>query len=238
MSTSQGTRRPIKTRDHRFAQRITVWLSKRQISPNQISLASIGFAAFAALMLVFWRHAVGGADWLLPIMAIAGIQGRLLCNLFDGMVAMEGGKSTPSGELYNDMPDRLADTLLLVTAGYAAASWQPAGIWMGWLAAMLAVATAYVRVLGASMGAPMRFLGPMAKQHRMALLTTACLVSVLESFWWPKGVAMFVVTLVFVVGCTWTIARRTRAIHCYLVDQSHVISSDPERATEQGADHV
>ena len=49
---------------------------------------------------------------------------------------------------------------------------------------------------------------------------------------------MFVVTLVFVVGCTWTIARRTRAIHCYLVDQSHVISSDPERATEQGADHV
>lgn len=238
MSTSKGTRRPIKTRDHRFAQRITVWLSSRQISPNQISLASIGCAAFAALMLVLWRHAEGGADWLLPLMAIVGIQGRLLCNLFDGMVAMEGGKSTPSGELFNDMPDRLADTLLLVATGYVAASWQPAGLWMGWLAAMLAVATAYVRVLGASMGAPMRFLGPMAKQHRMALLSAACLVSVFESFWWPKGVAMFVVTLVFVIGCSWTIARRTRAIHRYLVDQPHAVNSDACNATQQGAGHV
>ena len=34
------------------------------------------------------------------------VQCRLLCNLFDGMVAVEGGKRSPNGDLYNDMPDR------------------------------------------------------------------------------------------------------------------------------------
>ena len=33
-----------------------------------------------------------------------GVLGRLLCNLLDGMVAVEGGKRSKSGELYNDVP--------------------------------------------------------------------------------------------------------------------------------------
>ncbi len=33
----------------------------------------------------------------------------LLANLFDGMVAVEGGLGTPSGILFNDFPDRIAD---------------------------------------------------------------------------------------------------------------------------------
>jgi len=41
------------------------------------------------------------------------------------------------------------------------------------LAAALAILTAYVRVLGVSVGTPQYYLGPMAKQHRMAALTAA-----------------------------------------------------------------
>lgn len=215
MTSPSANRRPVKSRDHRLAQRFAAWLNHCHITPNQISLASMGFAAFAALMLVTWRHAMSEAQWVLPLLAIVGIQGRLLCNLFDGMVALEGGRSTPGGELYNDMPDRAADALLLVAAGYAAGEFWSVGIWIGWLAALLAVATAYVRVLGASMGAPMRFSGPMAKQHRMAVLSGACLLSVLEPYLWAKGIVLAIAVAVIAVGSALTIARRTREIHAY-----------------------
>jgi len=41
-----------------------------------------------------------------------------VCNLLDGMVAIEGGLKTPAGELFNDVPDRISDPLILVGAGY------------------------------------------------------------------------------------------------------------------------
>ena len=98
--------------------------------------------------------------------------GRLLCNLFDGMVAGEGGKGTASGELFNDFPDHIADPMILIATGYTTTvfPWAPA---LGWAAGLGAVMPAYVRTLGASLGAPVDLRGPMAKQHRMAPLTFA-----------------------------------------------------------------
>ena len=37
-----------------------------------------------------------------------------------------------------------------------------------------------MRVLAGSLGATQRFSGPMAKPHRMAVLTAACLLSLIE----------------------------------------------------------
>lgn len=70
------------------------------------------FATLTAVCLLGISRAAGVALWSLPILAAVFIQCRLLCNLFDGMVAVEGGKSTPSGELFNDIPDRVADPLI------------------------------------------------------------------------------------------------------------------------------
>jgi phosphatidylglycerophosphate synthase len=95
------------------------------------------------------------------------------------MVAVEGGHRTPLGEVFNDMPDRLADLAILLGTGYALAAF-PWGIQLGWLAGTLALLTAYVRLLGSSMGVRQYFVGPMAKPHRMAVLTVACVLSTLE----------------------------------------------------------
>ena len=73
------------------------------------------------------------------------MQSRLLCNLFDGMVAIEGGKKSANGDLYNDMPDRFADALFIIPVGYVAGGF---GIELGWLAALLAVMTALFRWIG------------------------------------------------------------------------------------------
>ena len=95
---------------------------------------------------------------------------------FDGMVAIEGGFQTKSGEIFNDFPDRVSDPIILICAGYAIQT-VPGGVELGWLAGILAVMTAYTRTLAGASGAPQRFLGPMAKQHRMALLSAALVLA-------------------------------------------------------------
>jgi len=145
MNEPEG-RRPLKVRQVGLAVAAAKWLANKNLTPNQISVASVVFALMAGLCLISMRNVSGITVWLAPIGAALFIQCRLLCNLFDGMVAVEGGKSTPAGELFNDLPDRIADPLILVCAGYSAVgfSLMPA---MGWLAGILAVMTAYVRLL-------------------------------------------------------------------------------------------
>jgi phosphatidylglycerophosphate synthase len=103
------------------------------------------------------------------------IQLRLICNLMDGMVAIEGGKKSPLGDLFNEVPDRIADLLILVPLGFNVST-QPLGLHLGWVVGTLAVTTAYVRLLGASLTGRHEFCGPMAKPHRMALATITCLL--------------------------------------------------------------
>lgn len=208
-------RRPLKTRDTRQAQQTARWLSRRNITPNQISVMSVLCAALAGACLLMLPQ-YGG--WILPMLAAVFIQLRLLCNLLDGMVAIEGGKSTPSGELYNDIPDRIADALIFVAAGYSISvvDWA---VSLGWFCGLMAVFTAYVRVLTTSIGAPTDFRGPMAKQHRMALMTGACILAAIEPLVWSQGYALLSGLIIIGVGCCLTVWNRTKAAYRYLERQ-------------------
>ena len=196
---AEQTRGPIDARGATFARRLAGWLLSTPITPNQISLASIGFAALGAAALL------AGPAWLW--LAVLGVQLRLLCNLLDGMVAVEGGRSSPVGALYNEVPDRVADSLLLVALGYAV------GIpWLGWAGALAAAMTAYIRTLGGALGLAQDFRGPMAKQHRMAVLTLACGVGLLEwALGWPPR-ALLVAAWVILAGSMLTCGTRLAAI--------------------------
>ncbi|MGR9088676.1 MAG: CDP-alcohol phosphatidyltransferase family protein [Gammaproteobacteria bacterium] len=215
----KNSRRPLKSREIAFFADLAKELCRRGASPNQISVASLLFSVCAGVSLLLTPGAQGASSWLLPVLAAAFIQLRLLCNLLDGMVAVEGGKGTPSGELYNDIPDRLADAVILISAGYAipVVSW---GGTLGWCAALFAVMTAYVRTLAASIGAPVDFRGPMAKQHRMAVMTAACLATAAEGFFWTQGYVLAFALAVIVAGTLLTLVRRIRAAYLYL--ESHV----------------
>jgi phosphatidylglycerophosphate synthase len=210
--TRLNNRRPLKVRDTRLARKFASFLSARNITPNQISIFSIIFAIFAAIFLIL----MPSQNWFLPLIAAIFIQLRLLCNLFDGMVAVEGGKKSLSGELFNDIPDRIADPLILIAAGYAVnfVSWCDI---LGWCAALLAVMTAYVRTLATSIGAPASFAGPMAKQHRMAVMTVACLLTAIEH----SGFFIFMVLLIIIFGSVITIYRRTIAAYNFLEKKDH-----------------
>lgn len=206
-------RRPLKVRDTRFATGFARWLSRRAVTPNQISILSVGFALLAALCFVASARVAQEFRPYFLLAAAAGIQLRLLCNLFDGMVAVEGGKKTASGELFNDIPDRIADPLILVASGYAVGTLYH-GIELAWAAGVLAVMTAYVRVLGASLGLNPDFSGPMAKQHRMAVLTLACVISLVEPWFGWRGEILAATLMLIVIGSVLTVILRVR--HAYL----------------------
>lgn len=214
---SESDRRPIAARGAGWTRGLLRLLLATPITPNQISVLSVVFAGFGAWALL----AAPARPWLYLVAAL-GIQLRLVCNLMDGLVAVEGGRSSKLGSLYNEFPDRIADSMLIVALGYAIG--QP---WLGWAGALAAALTAYVRATGGALGLPQDFRGPMAKQHRMAILTAACLLAFVEAVLLPASLASYhlarghllplaawVILVGSVITCgtrTWAIARQLEA---------------------------
>ena len=103
------------------------------------------------------------------------------------MVAIEGGFRTKSGEIFNEFPDRFADTFIFAGAGYAAMNWEW-GVPAGWICASSRGSDRLRAILVVAAGSAQYFCGPMAKQHRMAAMTIACIASAFLSWFgtqWP-----------------------------------------------------
>lgn len=203
-------RRPIASRQTPWAQKTAQMLVRFGATPNQISMASVLFAAIGFWLLFTIPH-----TWGLVAVAVC-VQLRLLCNLFDGMVAVEGGKQTATGALYNEFPDRIADTFLIVGLGYAAFS--PT---LGWIAALLAALTAYIRQTGAGLGFTHDFQGPMAKQQRMFVLTIACVLGAVEGWLWGTRHTLMIGLGVIAVGSALTCVTRTSKLSSLLKEKDH-----------------
>ena len=204
-------RRPLKSRSASWPRQIAFALVGKGFTPNQISVASLIFASLGAFCLALTPHPSRTIAALLFLATAICIQLRLLCNLLDGLMAIEGGRKTKAGEIFNEFPDRIADVLLFVCAGYSI-YFLPRGIALGWMCAVMAVLTAYIRVFGGSVGLAQDFCGPMAKQQRMAVLTGACILSAGEQFMaWPPRI-MFVALCIVFAGALITATRRTQRI--------------------------
>ena len=71
----------------------------------------------------------------LLLLAAAGIQLRLLCNLLDGMLAVEEGFKSKTGDIYNDLPDRARRHLHPGRRGLRGARICRTASTLGWAAA-------------------------------------------------------------------------------------------------------
>ncbi len=163
-------RRPIAARDLKVMQGSAAWMARQGFSANGISVAGMIFGLLGGVALYATSSCPASAR-LLWLAGAACIQLRLLANLFDGMVAIARGTASKVGELFNEVPDRVSDSAILIGLGYA-----PYGhVLLGYGAALAAMMTAYVRAVGKGAGAPNEFCGPMAKQQRMFLVTMTCL---------------------------------------------------------------
>jgi phosphatidylglycerophosphate synthase len=175
-------RRPISQRERGYAKYLTRVLAKSGVTPNFISFSSMIFAALAGLCFFAISQATSAGDRVMLCLGAAFFcQMRLLANMLDGMVAVEAGKGGPDGPVWNEAPDRFSDIFVLVGAGYGAAALGVADVGLGWAAAVAAVMTAYVREVAKGAGAPNDFSGPMAKPHRMFVMTMAALLSIFDA---------------------------------------------------------
>lgn len=190
-------RRPINERSTAWARALARLAAGTGLTPNQISVLSV-VISLAAMLNFYYHHYLAAA---------LCIVGRLLCNMIDGMVAVEHNQKSPSGEIFNELPDRLSDTVTILGAGYACGMVE-LSLWTS----LVAVLTAYIRTLCTHAGAPADFGGPMAKQQRMKLLIAAGVLLHWRPDWtFPLLSGVLVVIL---AGSAWTCWRRAvRAIH-------------------------
>ena len=213
MSEGLGNRRPIKSRDTGWARSGAAWLARRGVSPDMVSAGAVVFGFIGGVAFADAGVLHGGARAAMLVLAAASVQLRLICNLLDGMVAVEHGRGGPYGPIWNELPDRIADAFFLVGAGYGAAlagaAWAEP---LGWLAAVLAVLTAYIRELGRGLGQPADFSGPGAKPQRMAILTAAALIATLEPLWGWSGQTLGAAVALVAALAGLTAARRTRTL--------------------------
>jgi phosphatidylglycerophosphate synthase len=206
IETETANRRPLKSRGTRWAAASARTALATGISADAMSVIGVVISLVGAVVLMSGF----AAPWHFLIGAVA-VQLRLLCNMLDGMVALEGGRKSAYGPIYNELPDRIEDSLLLIAAGYAA---DPQfGLLLGLLAALLAAICAYVRLLGGTLGQPQDFSGPMAKPHRMFALTCGLLAALLDALLRGNshdGSRWLLLALGAVIaGTLFTITRRT-----------------------------
>lgn len=164
-------RRPLKSRSVRIFQWMAGVLAARRVSPNLVSISSLVFAGGAAVCLWATGRCDGWAVRACWLTAAALVQLRLLANMLDGMVAVASGRTSRLGDLYNEVPDRISDVIILIGLGWAAGG-SPV---LGFIAALVALFVAYVRLVGAAVGAGHDFCGPLAKPQRMFFVTVVAL---------------------------------------------------------------
>ncbi|MEL7497002.1 MAG: CDP-alcohol phosphatidyltransferase family protein [Planctomycetota bacterium] len=209
-------RRPINSRDTRWASLIADWLASTSLSANGISIIGMLAACFAGISFYGTSLTDG---WLQRSLWLTGgvlCQVRLLCNLFDGMVAIRRNAASAVGELYNEVPDRVSDVAVLVGLGFAAGGEPVAGLF----ASTTAVFVAYVRAMAVSIGAPNDFSGPLAKPQRMALVTLVAVWMTCSPATWQADFDWARWTLwLIAIGCLITALRRLRHAAIFLKKQ-------------------
>jgi phosphatidylglycerophosphate synthase len=202
-------RRPIADVLRRTADMAVRACVKSGIHPDLISYSSIVVSGSAAVC--FWQ---AGAFPGLLIPAVGLCYVRLWLNMLDGMVAIAANKASRTGEIANELPDRVSDVLIFAGIAHSGLCSPICGYW----AAIGALLVAYVGTLGQAVGAQREFSGLMTKPFRMVALhlgawtTLACL-------WLAEGRIRYAgltvldwTNLAIIAGCVQTAALRLQRI--------------------------
>ena len=140
---------------------------------------------------------------------------RLFCSLFDGLVATARNIAPAKGEIYNEIPDRISDTVVLIGLGYSVGG----DIALGYVAALTTIFVAYVGAMATSISTPNDFCGPMAKPQRMAVVTVLALyLAFSPEAWRLPWSEVQMVLLVVIIGGLLTAVRRLRRAGIRLAD--------------------
>lgn len=156
------------------------------VHPDAVTWASLPFAAVAGLCL--YRADLGWTLLLTPVFVAL----RSVCNLLDGMIAIERTMTSPRGEALQDMVDRLSDSCTVLGAAFS-----PAGdLHLGIVAVTLMLISSYTGILKKATGGSREYGGILGKVDRFFLVGAA---SLLRYFWRGDLAGMNAFDLMFAV---------------------------------------
>lgn len=165
--TFQGLYR-LKPASQRLVAPIARWLVQHRVPADLVTLAGIPIGALGGSALAL---AASAPLVLLVVPVVAAI--RLGLNLLDGMVARETDTSHAMGEMWNELGDRIADTLFI--GGLA---FHPGvGPWPALMAVVAALLASYAGVTARAAGGRRQYGGIMSKPGRMGTLALAAVLS-------------------------------------------------------------
>jgi len=169
-----------------------------------VSFTNLLVVAAAGAAVCYW---FAGTVPALLLVGVVLCYARLWLNMLDGMVALASGKASRTGEIVNELPDRISDVLIFVGVAHSGLCHPLGGYWV----AIFALLTAYVGMLGQAVGVQREFSGVMAKPWRMVTLHAGAWIT-LGLLWWGDGrirygglTVLDWTHLVIIAGCVQTI---------------------------------
>lgn len=188
----------LKPASQRLVRPLEDALVARGVHPDTLTALSVPVALAGGLAFAF-SDELPALLLAVPFLAAA----RLVLNLLDGMVARRTGTAHPLGEIWNELADRLGDTLFLGGLAFTPAV-DPRLAAGAVIAALLA---SYVGITAKAAGGRRQYLGVMSKPGRMIVVAAgAPLAFVTTDGRWLAAVAAVVL-----VGALITLAQRLRA---------------------------
>jgi len=180
----------------KLKQRAQLWfaseakmLHKLGLSPNQVSILGIAFAALSAITYWQWeRHP------LLLILAPLLMLASGLLDALDGALARLYGEATTFGGFFDSLLDRYADAIILcgiILGGLTEVSWGLAAL----VGSML---VSYARARAEAAGVKMESVGLAERAERMVLLALASFLS----FFWLDALCWGVLVLAVLTNLT------------------------------------
>jgi phosphatidylglycerophosphate synthase len=177
--------------------------------------------------MCFWQAAAVPA-LLIPAVGLCYV--RLWINMLDGMVALASGKASRTGEIANELPDRISDVLIFVGVAHSGLCHPLSGYW----AAICALLVAYVGTLGQAVGVQREFSGLMTKPWRMVTLHVGAWITL--GLLWRGGenptfgglTVLDWTHVLIVAGCVQTIAiRLVRIVRALRAEEPAIQSHRP-----------
>ena len=133
------------------------WLKRHQISPNQVTLATLVLSVFYGVLL--WRFSGEKLLWAaLPVVLLL----RMALNAIDGLLARAAAQQTDLGGLLNEISDQISDAALYLPFAYVSGFYPELVV----LTVILAALAEFTGLAALTLGSTRGFAGPMGKSDR------------------------------------------------------------------------
>jgi len=173
------------------------------VSADVLTLLAVPVAALGGVCLAL---SDAGPWLLLAVPLLAAL--RLVLNLLDGMVARSTGSIHPMGEVWNELGDRLADSLFIGGLVFV----PRVDSWLALGAVAAALLASYAGITSRAAGASRQYGGVMSKPGRMVALGIAAPVAFVtgDSVW------LSIAAVLILVGSLITLGQRVAAARAEL----------------------